>query len=55
MIKLYTAIGTYKINAHGLPTIIAGDKEYGLDAHELIIWTTLAFRILSYQELRDRA
>ena len=54
MIKLYTAIGTYKINAHGLPTIIAGDKEYGLDAHELIIWTTLAFRILSYQELRDR-
>ena len=51
--KLYTAIGTYKINTTGLPTVIAGDKEYELDAHELILWTSLAFRIHTYQELRS--
>lgn len=50
---LYTAIGTYKINTTGLPTVISGDKEYGLDAYELILWTSLAFRILTYQELRE--
>lgn len=52
MMTLYTAIGTYKLNTHRLPTIIAGDREYGLDAHELLLWSSLAFRILTYQELR---
>ena len=52
MITLYTAIGNYKLNAHGLPTIFAGDNEYALDTHELILWTILAFRILTYQELK---
>ena len=32
MMTLYTAIGTYKLNTHGLPTVISGDKEYGLSA-----------------------
>lgn len=49
---LYTAIGTYKLNTHGLPTVISGDKEYGLSAHELLLWTCLSFRILTYRELR---
>lgn len=52
MITLYTAIGNYKLNAHGLPTIFIGDNEYALDTHELILWTILAFRILTYQELK---
>lgn len=52
MITLYTAIGNYKLNAHGLPTIFTGDNEYALDTHELILWTILAFRILTYQELK---
>ena len=52
MITLYTAIGNYKLNAHGLPTIFTGDTEYALDTHELILWTILAFRILTYQELK---
>ena len=52
MITLYTAIGNYKLNAHGLPTIFTCDNEYALDTHELILWTILAFRILTYQELK---
>lgn len=52
MMTLYTAIGTYKLNTHGLPTVISGDKEYGLSAHELLLWTCLSFRILTYRELR---
>ena len=52
MITLYTAIGNYKLNTHGLPTIFTGDNEYALDTHELILWTILAFRILTYQELK---
>ena len=52
MIILYTAIGNYKLNAHGLPTIFTGDNEYALNTHELILWTILAFRILTYQELK---
>ena len=52
MMTLYTAIGTYKINTKGFPTVLSEDKEFALDAHELIIWTSLAFRIYTYQELR---
>ncbi len=52
MMTLYTAIGTYKLNTHGLPTVISGKREYGLDTHELLLWTILSFRILTYQELR---
>ena len=53
MVTLYTAIGTYKINIKGLPTIITGDTEYVLEAHELLLWNCLAFRILTYKELRN--
>lgn len=52
MITLYTAIGAYKLNNRGLPTVISGGREYGLDSHELLLWSSLAFRILTYQELR---
>ena len=52
MMTLYTAIGTYKLNPHGLPTILCGDREYGMTTHELLLWSSLAFRILTYQELK---
>lgn len=52
MMTLYTAIGNYKLNTHGLPTVVAGDREYGMTTHELILWSSLAFRILTYRELR---
>ena len=53
MITLYTALGNYKLNINGLPTITVGEQEYTLDTHELILWTILAFRILTYQELKQ--
>ena len=52
MMTLYTAIGAYKLNPHGLPTVVAGGREYGMTTHELILWSSLAFRILTYRELR---
>ena len=52
MITLYTAIGTYKLNKGGLPTIISGEREYSMDLFEVILWSTLAYRILSYEELK---
>ena len=54
MMTLYTAIGTYKLNAKGLPTVVSGNREYGLVASELILWSSLSFRILTYQELRKK-
>ncbi len=52
MVTLYTAIGTYKLNSNGKPTIVAGNKEYGMVAYELLLWSYLSFRILTYQELK---
>ncbi len=53
MITLYTAIGTYKLNKNGQPSIVSGEQEYSLDTFELILWSTLAYRILSYEELKE--
>lgn len=53
MITLYAAIGKYKISTDGQPFIMAAYKEHALDTHEMIIWSTLAFRIMTYQELKD--
>lgn len=52
MIRLYTAVGTLKLNSHGLPTLVSIDREYGLTALELVLWSCLSFRILTYDELR---
>jgi len=52
MMTLYTAIGAYKLNTNGNPVVVAGSKEYGLVPYELLLWSTLAFRIMTYQELR---
>ena len=52
MIRLFTAVGTYKLDENGIPVIIAGGRECALDTHELLLWSSLAFRILTYQEAR---
>ncbi|MBO5177795.1 MAG: cell division protein [Lachnospiraceae bacterium] len=54
MMTLYTAIGTYKLGNRGLPTIVSGNKEYGLVPCELLLWSDLAFRILTYKELKEK-
>lgn len=52
MMTLYTAIGNYRLAEKGLPLVIAGGRKYALDTHKLLLWSSLAFRILTYQELR---
>ena len=52
MVRLYTAIGNYRLNEKGLPLVTAGGRDCALDPHELLLWSSLAFRILTYQELR---
>ena len=54
MMTLYAAIGTYKLNAKGMPTIVSGNREYGLVACELLLWSSLSFRILTYEELKKK-
>jgi len=52
MMTLYTAVGSYRLTEKGLPVIMAGGRECTLDTHELLLWSILAFRILSYDELK---
>lgn len=52
MLTLYTAIGNYHLTEKGLPLVTAGGRDCALDTHELLLWSSLAFRILTYQELR---
>lgn len=53
MITLYTAIGTYKLNRNGYPSVVSGEREYSLDTFELIMWSVLSYRISSYDELKE--
>lgn len=52
MMTLYTAVGRYEITGKGLPLVTAGGREYALTPHELLLWSSLAFRILTYDELK---
>lgn len=52
MMTLYTAIGTYRLAQNGLPLVTTGGRDCAMDTHELLLWSSLAFRILTYQELR---
>ena len=40
------------MNGKGLPLVTAGGRECALTPHELILWSSLAFRILTYDELK---
>ena len=52
MMTLYTALGTYHMTPDGTPCILSDDQEFALDIHELLLWSILAFRILTYDEIR---
>ena len=52
MMTLYTALGTYHTTPDGTPCILSDDQEFALDTHELLLWSILAFQILTYDEIR---
>ena len=56
MLTLYTAVGSLKferINGKPVPYIINNEKEYGMSKEELLVWSCLAFQILTYPELEQ--
>lgn len=56
MIKFYTAVGRYVLRRddHGIqyPLVIAGGRECELDIQEMIIWSSLLWKIRTYDELK---
>ena len=56
MIKFYTAVGRYVLRKddQGIqyPLVIAGDRECELDIQEMIIWSSLLWKIRTYDELK---
>lgn len=56
MIKFYTAVGRYVLRKddQGIqyPLVIAGDRECALDIQEMIIWSSLLWKIRTYDELK---
>lgn len=53
MNKLYTAVGKFRCRGRGdyrTPYIMLGEKEYLLDLQEMLLWSTLNWRILSMEE-----
>lgn len=56
MLTLYTAVGSLKFertNGKPVPYIINNQKEYGMSKDELLVWSCLAFQILTYPELEQ--
>ena len=58
MLTLYTAVGTLKFQktpgGRSIPLVTNNGQEYGLSEHELLLWSCLAFQILTIHELQDR-
>lgn len=56
MFTLYTAIGTLKFTNKSseipVPVVINDHQEFGLSKEELLLWSCLAFQILTIHELR---
>ena len=56
MLTLYTAVGHLTLrkgqNRTNFPMVLVGKQEYGLLPEELIIWSSLAFQILTLEELK---
>lgn len=56
MLTLYTAVGTLKFQkttgGKSIPLVINDGQEYGLSDDELLLWSCLAFQILTLHELR---
>lgn len=57
MLTLYTAVGTLKFQkttgGKTIPLVINNRQEYGLSDDELLLWSCLAFQILTLHELQD--
>lgn len=57
MLTLYTAVGTLKFQkttgGKSIPLVINNGQEYGLSNDELLLWSCLAFQILTLHELQD--
>lgn len=56
MLTLYTAVGILKFertNGKPVPYIINNQKEYGMSKDEILVWSSLAFQILTYPELEQ--
>lgn len=55
MLTLYTAVGTLKFQkttgGKSIPLVINDGQEYGLSDDELLLWSCLAFQILTLHEL----
>lgn len=55
MKTLYTAVGRFQkkgaIGGLSCPVIFVGSKEYMVDLQEMLLWTTLSWRILEPQEI----
>ena len=55
MTTIYTAVGRFqkRQGAGGLscPIITVGQREYGVDLQEMILWTILNWRILKAEQL----
>ena len=51
MLTLYTAVGTLKFQkttgGKSIPLVINDGQEYGLSDDELLLWSCLAFQILT--------
>lgn len=57
MITLFTAIGRLQLRAPAIsdnshPVVIRNAQEYGLSIHEAVLWSCIAWNILTYEELR---
>lgn len=55
MKKFYVAVGLFKLNRKDadkpFPTVILSGKECKLDLQEMTVWTTLNWKILTFEEL----
>ena len=56
MLTLYTAVGTLKFQkttgGKSIPLVINNGQEYGLSDDELLLWSCLAFQILTLMNSR---
>lgn len=56
MVKLYTTAGIFKLKNAGrnncYPTVFLSGRECNLDMQEMLLWTVMSWRILTYEEIK---
>lgn len=56
MLTLYTALGQCRLkkteNGESCPVVLLGNQELHLGPHEMLLWSSLAFSILTHQEAK---